>query len=851
MPTVLRYDPSAMRALILVVALVLVGCVEPRRIEGPNLEGDEVALVFFVGTETSAYVIEPGAAIQRAIRTETEDVYFFVYDDIVAARVQAPGADGYRRVASQVTTTVRKGQPVPASARILGRTYDADDASWTPLDVPPVELRDLTIECPDGELREGGCDTLVNPNVIPPTSAELPEALAPVEWPCPGDRVAPDGRGCAVLEPLACTNTNQRWDLDDGCVSVGTCGSGEWPDVAGADVIYVRAGATGGNGTQAMPVGTLAAALPLVSGAGATIALAPGAYDANLSISSSVDIVGRCAEDVVLSGSIAVAAASSVRLAGLRFEGVAASSISGALELEAMVAVGMPLTVGAGATLSATNVALNGSALTLVGDATLDEVALVSNADAPTVTVTGGQTTISNAAFVAPAGALVSDGARLIVEAAAFDTDSPTRAAIEARSGAHLELSDASLRTTDGRPVELLADTTSVLTNVALQTSGSDSAVRALDATDVLARDLTIRAAFGIEVDDAPFALDGAFFDGDLLLQATSPSVSIDRVDAVGGENVITLVVETGTVAHARVQASSNGGPAAALRIEAARDVRLDGVQIETDGRNVASIASTDGDFIGRHLRLSRTSPRGDGIGLRLTANAIELSHVDVQAGDGKGLELRADRVLLTHLTVAPSEPNAEIGALVDLAHPDASRVEALIVERASLTGPQVPDVRGFDVTQTDLVWLQDVSIDLQSGQALFVENADDVRLERVRVRQSDPTPLASGAVLSTETASVSDVRIEGGAARAGTGLNLRALQAVSFGDVEIDGWHSGVRLGPGAPSFDAPVLVTDVVCGRCASVEFEAPEFEVRDAGRATCDLSTITEGPACSLPR
>ncbi len=79
-----------------------------------------------------------------------------------------------------------------------------------------------------------------------------------------------------------------------------TCPEGDFPDVPGA--IYVRPSATGGDGSSAMPFGTIAAAIASAN-AGDTIVLSRGVFDETVHVPAGVTLTGACASATVIAPS--------------------------------------------------------------------------------------------------------------------------------------------------------------------------------------------------------------------------------------------------------------------------------------------------------------------------------------------------------------------------------------------------------------------------------------------------------------------------------------------------------------------------------------------------------------------
>jgi hypothetical protein len=135
----------------------------------------------------------------------------------------------------------------------------------------------------------------VTPPDIPWLAAGVPIALG-----CPpGWEQALDGAPRCEPWPAstaACPAGQLRLPGTTTCHAPGAvCPTGsDWPaDLPATGVRYVRAGATGGDGTAASPFGTLAAALA-IAGAGETIALAVGDYPEAVVLDRPLSLRGAC-----------------------------------------------------------------------------------------------------------------------------------------------------------------------------------------------------------------------------------------------------------------------------------------------------------------------------------------------------------------------------------------------------------------------------------------------------------------------------------------------------------------------------------------------------------------------------
>src|SRR5689334_20997324 len=137
-----------------------------------------------------------------------------------------------------------------------------------------------------------GTDAGPPPEPVAPALAMAPMAGA-VE-PCRDGWRAIDpgaGNGPVVCDPwpesgrATCAEGEAHFPGEPGCVRVGTeCPAGDWADdLPASGVVYVQPGATGGDGTRAMPFGSIGEAVTMGT-RGATIALARGTYTEHVSL---------------------------------------------------------------------------------------------------------------------------------------------------------------------------------------------------------------------------------------------------------------------------------------------------------------------------------------------------------------------------------------------------------------------------------------------------------------------------------------------------------------------------------------------------------------------------------------
>lgn len=212
---------------------------------------------------------------------------------------------------------------------------DSIDGGWTDagardtsVSVDEAALPTLT-PCPDGWLERrdddgiafcdpwpGGspvvwtCPTGWVPDVTDGAKTCLPPTAAPVEWPCPtGWRATSDDgtQGCEPYPPggpESCGPFEAHFPGTAGCARVGTpCPADGLPEglPAQATVVYVRAGAQGGDGTRSRPYGSLDEGLAAARTPGTIVALGRGTYSGEWSLTSEVTLWGACPDETTLS----------------------------------------------------------------------------------------------------------------------------------------------------------------------------------------------------------------------------------------------------------------------------------------------------------------------------------------------------------------------------------------------------------------------------------------------------------------------------------------------------------------------------------------------------------------------
>lgn len=189
-------------------------------------------------------------------------------------------------------------------------------------------LLSVLLACGEGPgLEDTGADTSISdsgPDVAPIVTDLAPPATAvlPNEEPCPAGWQSVDvgpARGCTPWLPDAvdCTFPEVRFPGDPACARLGPAcpGPTAWPADLPTDgsVIYVREGASGGDGSEAAPLATLAEAVSGIA-PGATIALSEGSYAGDVFIPDGVTLRGACVAGTEVVGSFGDATTSTIAL---------------------------------------------------------------------------------------------------------------------------------------------------------------------------------------------------------------------------------------------------------------------------------------------------------------------------------------------------------------------------------------------------------------------------------------------------------------------------------------------------------------------------------------------------------
>jgi hypothetical protein len=225
-------------------------------------------------------------------------------------------------------------RPIPSATSTMTATVRGEDVSeWTPIARPSDAVMSFRVpglaneEC----VERGGCFGATSAACIVP----CPEVPAPAPAEMPAIPTASCAPGWADLEvkpgvavctpwpgaPPACNGDQTIFPGESTCHALGPgCPVGPWPTALPAGPrIYVRAGATGGDGSENAPLGAIEAAIGQAA-AGAVIVIGAGTYPEEVRINKSVTLFGACPEmtTIAATGVAVVAAAPNVSVQNLR-----------------------------------------------------------------------------------------------------------------------------------------------------------------------------------------------------------------------------------------------------------------------------------------------------------------------------------------------------------------------------------------------------------------------------------------------------------------------------------------------------------------------------------------------------
>lgn len=257
---------------------------------------------------------------------------------------------------------------------------------------------------------------------MPPTPATEPES--PTLTPCPDgwNLESPEAPGRVDLcKPVAVSCPTEDDVVYPGQAScepaAGVCPFGDFPEVLPTGpVLYVLAGANGGDGSEGAPFGSVGEAVAAAS-AGTVIAVGKGSYP-SVSLTREVSLVGACAE-TILAG-ITVSANASVSRVKVASAGTAVRVDAGVTaDLEQIFVSQATVGLHAVGTVQGRRLRLVDSTATGIlveGDADLEQV-VVRSAAGTGIDVNGGQGAFTDVRVSSmPLGARARSSGALVVE---------------------------------------------------------------------------------------------------------------------------------------------------------------------------------------------------------------------------------------------------------------------------------------------------------------------------------------------------------------------------------------------------------------------------------------------------
>ena len=584
----------------------------------------------------------------------------------------------------------------------------------------------------DAGARDAAVDAAVDAALFEPAPAALP-----VFTPCPPGwrEVPPDGPGePATCEPwpasgrvAACPIGQAHFPGEPSCRAVGDpCPIGEWPEglPATGSVLYVRAGATGGDGTQSLPFGTITEAIAVAS-PGGVIAIAKGRYAETARVNGALTLWGACAAETsielpdmpVAFAIIVRGGAGQVDIRNLRLMGLAGTLLvfDGDVSVHGLVSEGARtsgVVVYDGAVdiedLLVRTPAFSGVSMQSRGRAMVRR-AVIEGSMQQALHAIGATLDAADIAIERPATSPDVDevirawgGGSIRLERAVIeDADSAEVAAAESGS---VELRDvivrrneASTRTTfDGATV--LGASTMTLTRVRIEwPRGSGVFVGEMGSTASLT-DVMIR-----DVRTAPEPPLGRGVSVEVGARLTAERVLVERAVEigvfVGGDDTIADLTDV-TIRDTRSTSDGLMGrglqvqlgarvTGARVRIEAAREV---GIVSAGTGASVMLGDVTIGPILERGCAPSSCAGLGGGIGAGVyLGGALVLDRFSVASSALAGLQVARDGQLDLHVGVVRDNP---VGANVQTLGYDFARLSdrvAFVNNGVGLASEELP----------------------------------------------------------------------------------------------------------------------------------------------------------------
>jgi len=670
--------------------------------------------------------------------------------------------------------------------------------------------------------------------VEPPRIAWLDAGEPPIARPAltcaAGWRAVSPMEGVTACDPwpetgrATCTASDEaHFPGEPGCTRVGpACPAGDWAEDLPTDrpTVFVKAGApAGGDGTQARPFATLAAARTGAA-VGTVIAVAKGRYDESVSLGTGMSLWGACVGETVLTSSspavdAAVVSASGVgaEVRNLRIDhpsrlGVLAAGATRSLRIQSILIEGAVYAgIGADAAqLDATDLVVRGTrpngadggfgvalidgATATIGRASIDDnslIAMLVDGTATSLTLTEAAVVRTRSvagqadAVVAQSGATI-DATRVVVEdnvGAGFSTTI---------SGGNLRLADVVVRRNGLPGIEVIPGTLEASSVWCDQAGGvgvlvrNDSTAALTDVIVTATSAPSCAGGYGVAVDG------GADLVASRVAVGESQSVGI-VVDGEGTSATATDVVVTDT------QSACGRG---------------EGVQIAA----------------GAHASFARTLvARGEGVGVVARSGGAQLDLRDVAVRDtaagaggergwgilvGDGGRLSAAGVLV--------DGAHEVGVVVSDIDTTADLADVLVrnVAGSALTGErgrgwQTQDGARATARRVAIAHVREFGIVVNSGGVVALDEAlvSNVLAAECATTTCGGAPGGSGVVVDAagSIAIVSRFRI--------LDLALCGVQLADGGSLDLsEGEVARAAIGAcvGVDGYDVARLTRDVV---------------------------------------
>jgi len=438
----------------------------------PELEAKSIVLVYPRTADglTQLFMASPPFAL--AVAPPAEDpVLVFAFDQSLRELGLGPGPR------SLLPGDPRRSPLPPPIARLEWRDgvlLKSDTATAAGLELPPLEVSAILArgDC----LRPGG---LVTSACGPTTDFGTFQAEAPLRpvLTSTGGACAPGwvrstltvdrGPALGALEQvycqppprLSCGADQRQAAADERCQPLGgACPSGAFAEGLPGGAVYVSAGAVGGDGSLERPFGALAE----VPATAAIIALGRGSYREDLHLSGPVQLIGACAAETELQGSLLLSGhQGSIRGLRVRAQGGPALEVSGASSstVSDVALSGPDLTVIGGSRLYVQGSKLGGAAgvraRVIASRLHLEDSELTGSlrVSGSTLSVQGCALTATSAsARVSASRSLVRiDGSRLGLPLATTDADAVLRRSWVELVGFSAEHPRSSVNMTGGR----------------------------------------------------------------------------------------------------------------------------------------------------------------------------------------------------------------------------------------------------------------------------------------------------------------------------------------------------------------------------------------------------------------